>query len=321
MSPENNEFIIPNEYFGQRLDQVLAQLMPDYSRSKIQDWLKKGLILLNRQTATAKSKVQGGEIVSFAQAQALAEIAEPQWTAQAIDLNIVYEDAFLLVINKPVGLVVHPGAGNQNGTLANALVHHAPELANVPRNGIVHRIDKETSGLLVVARSLSAHNDLVNQLENREFEREYLAVCQGVMTAGGKVDAPIGRHPQQRVRMAVVRNGKPAVTHYRVLEKFRAHTFLRLKLETGRTHQIRVHMAHIHYPLVGDPVYGGRLKMPAGISEDLRQCLSQFRRQALHAASLGLHHPDSGEFVHWQIDLPDDMQHLLAELRADKPSD
>ncbi|MDH5730032.1 MAG: 23S rRNA pseudouridine(1911/1915/1917) synthase RluD, partial [Gammaproteobacteria bacterium] len=234
---------------------------------------------------------------------------------------IVYEDAFLLVINKPVGLVVHPGAGNQNGTLANALVHHAPELANVPRNGIVHRIDKETSGLLVVARSLSAHNDLVNQLENREFEREYLAVCQGVMTAGGKVDAPIGRHPQQRVRMAVVRNGKPAVTHYRVLEKFRAHTFLRLKLETGRTHQIRVHMAHIHYPLVGDPVYGGRLKMPAGISEDLRQCLSQFRRQALHAASLGLHHPDSGEFVHWQIDLPDDMQHLLAELRADKPSD
>jgi 23S rRNA pseudouridine1911/1915/1917 synthase len=236
---------------------------------------------------------------------------------QAIDLDIVYEDACLILINKPAGLVVHPAAGNPDGTLQNALLHHDPELIQLPRAGIIHRLDKETTGLLVIARTPAAHKALVEQLQAREFDREYRAVATGVMTAGGSVDEPIGRHPTQRIKMAVHRAGKEAVTHYRVLERFRAHTYLKINLETGRTHQIRVHMAHLRYPLVGDPVYAGRLRQPAGASEQLREALRRFRRQALHALKLGLTHPESGEWMEWESPLPEDMQLLLEALRAD----
>ncbi|WP_455217043.1 23S rRNA pseudouridine(1911/1915/1917) synthase RluD, partial [Kaarinaea lacus] len=240
-----------------------------------------------------------------------------RWQPQKLPLDIVYEDDAVIVINKPPGLVVHPGAGNRDSTLGNALLHHAPELESVPRAGVVHRIDKDTSGLLVIARTLQAQKSLVEQLQARSFEREYEALTQGVMTAGGTVDAPIGRHPVNRLRQAVVASGKEAITHYRVREKFRAHTFISVKLETGRTHQIRVHMAHIHYPLVGDPVYGGRLRIPANASPELENALRSFKRQALHAARLGFVHPKSGKPVEWQVAMPDDMAHLIEACRED----
>jgi 23S rRNA pseudouridine1911/1915/1917 synthase len=229
----------------------------------------------------------------------------------------VFEDDDLLVINKPPGLVVHPAAGNPDGTLLNALLHHAPDLAALPRAGIVHRLDKDTSGLMMVARNLAAHTRLVADLQARDIRREYLAVVNTVLTAGGEVDAPIGRHPVDRKRMAVVSGGKPAVTHYRVVERYRAHTLVRLRLETGRTHQIRVHMAHIHCPVTGDPVYGGRLRQPRGAGELLRTVLQGFRRQALHAERLAFRHPGSGEPVSWEAPVPPDMQELIEALRED----
>jgi 23S rRNA pseudouridine1911/1915/1917 synthase len=237
--------------------------------------------------------------------------------AQPIALNVVYEDDDLLVINKPPGLVVHPAAGNPDGTLLNALLYHAPDLAALPRAGIVHRLDKETSGLMMVARNLAAHTRLVAALQARDIRREYLAVVNTVLTAGGEVNAPIGRHPVDRKRMAVVSGGKPAVTHYRVVERFRAHMLVRLRLETGRTHQIRVHMAHIHCPVTGDPVYGGRLRQPRGAGDSLRTVLQGFRRQALHAQRLALQHPGSGEPVSWEAPVPPDMQELVEALRED----
>lgn len=230
---------------------------------------------------------------------------------------MVYEDDALLVINKPAGLVVHPAVGNRNGTMQNALLHYAPELAGLPRAGIVHRLDKNTTGLLVVARTLAAHKHLVDKLQNREFEREYLTVVNGVMTAGGTVDAPIGRHPVDRLRMAVNESGKPAVTHYRVIERFRAHTWVRVQLETGRTHQIRVHMAYKRYPIVGDPTYGGRFRVPPDSSESLLNTLRDFRRQALHAARLGLQHPETGEMMQWEVPVPEDMEKLIQALQQD----
>ena len=236
-------------------------------------------------------------------------------------LEILYEDSALIVLNKPPGLVVHPGAGNREGTLVNALLHHAPELANVPRAGVVHRLDKDTSGLLVVARTLAAHTHLVAQLQARTVKREYFAIVAGVMTAGGTIEAPVGRHPSERTRMAVVVGGREAVTHYRVLERFRGHTYVRVNLETGRTHQIRVHMAHLHYPLVGDPTYGGRLRLPADSSSTLREALRHFKRQALHAGVLGLIHPESGAALQWDAPLPADMQQLLEALRSDAESE
>lgn len=304
---------IPIELDGKRLDQALAVLFQEYSRSRLQQWIREGQIQVDSRVLRPKDKVYVGQQVT------LTAILTPEgdWEAQDIPLTIVYEDEYLLVIDKPAGLVVHPAAGNASGTMLNALLHHAPQLENLPRAGIVHRLDKETSGLLVVAKDLSAHKALVAQLQARAFTREYLAVVTGVMTAGGTVDAPIGRHPVQRKRMAVVDNGKPAVTHYRVEERFRAHSLIRVRLETGRTHQIRVHMAYVHFPLVGDPVYGGRLKLPKGCSSELAEVLRQFRRQALHAARLGLTHPHSGESLVWEAALPADMQGLLAALRAD----
>jgi len=304
---------IPPSCAGMRLDQALAQLFGEYSRSRLSQWLKAGQVRVNGQQLRGRDKVWGGE-----QVQIHAELEEQtDWQAEAIPLDIVYEDEQLLVINKPAGLVVHPAAGNPAGTLVNALLHHDASLNTIPRAGVVHRLDKDTSGLLVVARTLTAQKSLVEQLQAHSLLREYQAVVMGVLTAGGSVDAPVGRHRVQRKRMAVTPNGKPAVTHYRVVERFRAHSWIRCRLETGRTHQIRVHMAHIHHPLVGDPVYGGRLRLPKKCNETLAESLRHFRRQALHAGRLGLVHPSSGETLEWEAALPADMESLLASLRAD----
>ena len=311
--PEVFSQTIPTELAGQRLDQALTAMFPDYSRARLQRWIKDGCVTVDGVHMKPRDQVHGGQRVQLS--VVLEE--ETRWRPQALPLDIVYEDASVIVINKPAGLVVHPGAGNVDGTLSNALLHHAPELELVPRAGVVHRIDKDTSGLLVIARTLKAQKSLVEQLQARAFEREYEALTQGVMTAGGTVDAPIGRHPVHRLRQAVVPNGKEAITHYRVLEKFRAHTYIKVKLETGRTHQIRVHMAYIHYPLVGDPLYGGRLRIPAGATSELEEVIRAFKRQALHAARLGFVHPESGKVVEWQVPLPDDMAQLIGACRRD----
>ncbi len=301
--------------YGLRLDFALAQEFPDYSRARIQDWIKKGFVLVNGQEVTSpKSKLEGLESIEI---NAIIEV-QGEWKPQAIELDITYEDDDLLVINKPAGLVVHPGAGNKDGTLVNALLHHAPELANLPRAGIIHRLDKETTGLLVVAKTIAAHTDLVEQLQNRAFTREYDAVTNRVMVSGSTVDAPIGRHPTKRTSMAVTPEGKRAITHYRIVEKFLDHSHIKLRLETGRTHQIRVHMAHLKFPLIGDPLYGGRFRTPTRITEELRQTIATFKRQALHASLLGLKHPATGEYIEWRAPLPNDMNQLLIELRKNK---
>ncbi len=312
-STEHLSSRIPHEMAGMRLDQALAELFSDYSRARLQQWIRNGLVTVDDRQLRAKDKVLGGERVDVMATLEDEVSSQPQ----RIPLEVLYEDEALLVINKPAGLVVHPAAGNPDGTMLNALLHHAPELVSVPRAGIVHRLDKETSGLLVVARTLKAQTHLVQQLQERAFEREYEAVAVGVMLSGGSVDAPIGRHPVDRKRMAVTQRGRPAVTHHRVAERFRAHTHTRVQLETGRTHQIRVHMAHIRYPLFGDPVYGGRLRIPPKSSEQFTEALRNFRRQALHAVRLGLTHPESGEVMQWQAPLPADMEYLLRVLRED----
>ncbi len=306
--------VIDTRHAGKRLDQVLALLFPDYSRSRLQEWLKEGMVTLDGAPATRpRDKVLGGEeVVLHARQEDRVEDLP-----QSIPLDLLYEDDALLVINKPAGLVVHPAAGNPDGTMLNALLHYDAGLAQIPRAGIVQRLDKDTSGVLVVARTLAAHNSLVAQLQARSMKREYRAIVCGVLTAGGRVDEPIGRHPRQRLKMAVIPGGKPAVTHYRVLERFRAHSYLQVNLETGRTHQIRVHMAHIHYPLVGDPLYGGRLRIPAGASQELAEGLRGFKRQALHARMLGLEHPVTGEWLEWGVELPADLQELLERMRRD----
>jgi len=305
--------IIPQEMAGMRLDQALASVFPAYSRARLQDWIRQGQVTVNDRRLRPRDKIQGGESVEI-----IATADERvTWRAESIPLNIIYEDEALFIVNKPAGLVAHPGAGNHAGTLLNALLSHAPELTSVPRAGIVHRLDKDTSGLLVVARTLIAHKSLVEQLQARALKREYEALVYGVMTAGGEVNAPIGRHPVHRTRMAVVAAGKPAVTHYRVIARFREHSHIRVQLETGRTHQIRVHMAHIHHPIIGDPLYGGRLRLPKGCNAELIDIIRGFKRQALHAAQLGLHHPLTGVWQQWEVSLPRDMSELLAALRAD----
>lgn len=299
-----------------RLDQALAELFPEHSRSRLQEWIRTGRVMLDAKPPRAKDRVRGGEQVDI---EPVMEEHAP-WQPQAIALDVVYEDELLIVVNKPAGLVAHPAPGNPDQTLVNALLHRYPELAQVPRAGVVHRLDKDTSGLLVVARTPTARTALVAQLQARAFLREYEAVVVGGMVAGGTVEAALGRHPVERKRMAVQEEGRAAITHYRVVRRFRAHTHVRLRLETGRTHQIRVHMAHIRHPLVGDPVYGGRLRLPPGASEALIAALRGFKRQALHAARLGLTHPVSGEMLEWQAPLPDDMAQLLAALEADAGS-
>jgi 23S rRNA pseudouridine1911/1915/1917 synthase len=308
---------VPDEFAGQRLDQTVAQLFSDFSRSRLQEWIKSGSLLVDGQIKKPREKLLGGEYIE------INATLEPnrEWEAEPMDLPIVYEDEDILVLNKPVGLVVHPAAGHQGGTLLNALLHHHPDLAQLPRAGIVHRLDKDTSGLMVVAKNLVAHADLVGQLQLRTVSREYEAITMGVMTGGGTVEAAVGRHPTDRKKQAVIQEGfsggKHAVTHYRVLKKFFAHTHIRVKLETGRMHQIRVHMAHMHYPLVGDATYGGRLRLPQGATAELQEALRGFSRQALHAKALGLEHPRTGEHMQWEVDLPADMQHLLTVLNAD----
>ena len=305
---------VPDSCLGKRLDQTLAIMFPDYSRSRLKDWILAGSVMVNDETLTrAREKMYGGERITIN-----AEVeAEQRYEAQNIELDIVYEDDDILVINKPAGLVVHPGAGNPDGTVLNALLHHFPAIDVVPRAGIVHRLDKDTTGLMVVAKTIAAQTNLVDALQLREITREYEAIANGLMTAGGLVDEPIGRHPTKRTNMAVTFSGRPSVTHYRVMEKYRLHTRLRLRLETGRTHQIRVHMAHITHPLVGDPVYGGRPRPPKNSTPELLTKLRNFKRQALHAAMLSLYHPITGELMTWHADLPDDFVELVELLHAD----
>lgn len=309
----HHTLIISEAHANERLDQALAKLLPEYSRTQIQDWISAGMVLVDNKPAKAKMKIKGGETI---QIEATPK-AQPQWTAQEIPLSIVYEDEALIVINKPVGLVVHPGTGNADRTLLNALLHHIPSLQMLPRAGILHRLDKDTSGLLVIAKTPAALKELSHQLKKRSLLREYQAIVYGTMISGGMVEAPIGRHPLQRKRMAVVETGKPAVTHYRIAEKYRALTRLKVRLETGRTHQIRVHMAYIHHPLVGDMTYGGRVQLSKGMTPELIEALRQFKRQALHAYGLGLTHPLTHEFMRWEIDLPEDIKRLIQLLRDD----
>ncbi len=301
---------IPPEYAGKRLDQTLAALFPEFSRSQIQQWIRAGDVSLDAARPRQRDKLTGGEMVEIRVSLAPALV----WKAQAIPLQIIYQDAELLVIDKPAGMVVHPAVGNYEGTLLNGLLDYAPELKNLARAGIVHRLDKDTSGLLVVARTERTRLSLIKQLRARSLEREYLAIVNGVMVAGGTVEAPIARHHRERTRMAVSARGKPAISHYRVMAKYRAHTLLQVKLESGRTHQIRVHMAHLRYPILGDPVYGGRLLMPSASGEKLIQALRGFKRQALHAVKLGLIHPLSGKKMQWTCPPPMDMQELIKVL-------
>ncbi|MDR0480364.1 MAG: 23S rRNA pseudouridine(1911/1915/1917) synthase RluD [Gallionellaceae bacterium] len=314
---------VPDDCAGLRLDQALAKLLPDYSRSRLQEWITQGLAQLDGAAATVKQKVHGGETIVVAPQ---AHPAEQPYRAEAIALHIVFEDDSILVIDKPAGLVVHPGSGNWDGTLLNALLHHAPQLAGIPRAGIVHRLDKDTSGLLVVAKTLTAQTALVRQLQARTVKREYYALVYGEVARDGMIDAPLGRHPAQRTKMAIVPSGKPAVTHYQVAERFPAIatgtgqgcTLLRCRLETGRTHQIRVHLASIRHPLVGDHTY---LKGAQKCPPSLRELLTAFPRQALHAAQLGLEHPASGAWMEWQAPLPPDFAGLLQQMRATMEAD
>ncbi|GED23880.1 23S rRNA pseudouridine(1911/1915/1917) synthase RluD [Halomonas halmophila] len=305
---------IPDHMAGFRLDQVAAELFSDYSRERLKAWIKQGALTVDGVPARPRDRVHGGEWLALT-----VELEEEaRFEPQDIPLQVVFEDDDVLIIDKPPGLVVHPAAGNPDGTLLNGLLHHCNALASVPRAGIVHRLDKDTSGLMVVAKTLAAQHALVEQLQARTVSREYDAVTVGQMTAGGRVDAPIGRHPGDRKRQAVNESGKPAVTHYRVIERFRAHTHVRCRLETGRTHQIRVHLAHLRYPLIGDPVYGGRLKLPAGAGDTLKEVLREFPRQALHARKLAFVHPSTGATMTLRAPLPDDLLMLLDFLRDDR---
>ncbi len=305
---------IPEELSGQRLDVVLAELMPDYSRSRLKQWLLEGQILLDGQQVKPKTKVYGDQQL---QLNIKAVDVDDVCVAEDIPLNIVYQDESLIVVNKPAGLVVHPAAGHRQGTLQNALLFFDKTLADVPRAGIVHRLDKDTSGLMVVARTLASHKYLVNQIQQRDVHREYQTLVHGVMTGGGTVDQPIGRHAHDRVRMTVREDGRPSVTHYRVLDRYRVYTHLHVELETGRTHQIRVHMQHLRHPVVGDPVYAGRSRLPAGADENFIELLKNFKRQALHAWRLSLNHPETGELIQWEAPLPEDMVNLITGMKKD----
>jgi 23S rRNA pseudouridine1911/1915/1917 synthase len=309
------ELTIPPELAGLRLDSALARLMPEHSRTRIKGWIDAGAVKIDRVARKPRDIVEAGSRVRVQ--MSVQAVAEPQVLPESIALRVIHQDRDVLVIDKPAGLVVHPGAGNPRHTLQNALLGLDPTLAALPRAGLIHRLDKDTSGLLVIARTPPAQTSLSRQLEARTMSREYLAACVGVMTGGGTVDEPIGRHRGDRLRMAVRAAGRPAVTHYRVLERFRGHTYLSVKLETGRTHQIRLHLSHIKYPIVGDPVYGGRLALPRGATPGLIETLRGFKRQALHAAALGFVHPRTGKALSLQSSVPADFAHLLAVLRED----
>ena len=307
------EALVPIQCHGMRLDQVAAELFPDYSRNRLATWIKEGRLTVDGRTVKPRDKATASAKVT------LIVTDEPviDWQPQSLPLDIIFEDEHILVVNKPAGVVVHPAAGHADGTLVNALLAHAPELDALPRGGIVHRLDKETSGIMFVARSSLAHKSLVAQLSERTVSRTYCAVCTGALTGGGKIDAPIARHPTARTKMAVVADGKPAVTHYRIAHRFKHYTQLQVNLETGRTHQIRVHMAHRKWPLIGDPVYGGRQRVPAGASDFLMSTLRGFPRQALHAQALEFEHPVSGGWMKFESDLPDDLVNLLEVLERE----
>ncbi|RZA18995.1 MAG: 23S rRNA pseudouridine(1911/1915/1917) synthase RluD [Lysobacteraceae bacterium] len=312
-SNEPRHAIVPESAAGRRLDAVVAELFPEYSRSRLSAWIKSGDVSVDGASARGRDPVRGGESV------ALTVVQETQTHAVAEDipLDVLYEDPEVFVINKPAGLVVHPGAGNHAGTLVNALLHRDPTLELLPRAGIVHRLDKDTSGVMVVARTLPAHTSLVAQLSAREVHRQYLAIVVGALVSGGSAKTGIDRHPRDRLRMAVSEDGKDAVTHYRLRERFRNHTALECRLETGRTHQIRVHMAHLKHPIVGDPLYGGSFKLPKGASDEFIAALRGFKRQALHAEVLEFSHPATGDPVRCTAPVPEDMQRLMKLLRED----
>ena len=307
------EALVPIQCHGMRLDQVAAELFPDYSRNRLASWIKEGRLMVDGRTVKPRDKATASAQVT------LMVTHEPviDWQPQRLPLDIIFEDEHILVVNKPAGVVVHPAAGHADSTLVNALLAHAPELDALPRGGIVHRLDKETSGIMFVARTSLAHKSLVAQLSERTVSRTYCAVCTGALTGGGKIDAPIDRHPMARTKMAVVADGKPAVTHYRIAHRFKHYTQLQVNLETGRTHQIRVHMAHRKWPLIGDPVYGGRQRVPAGASDLLISTLRGFPRQALHAQAIEFEHPASGDWMEFETDLPDDLVNLLEVLERE----
>jgi len=312
---ETLTIIIPKRMTGERLDVALSEMLPDYSRSKITAWIKSGDALINNKAFKPKDKVKGSQVVMLS----LNKKQNNDWSAENIALNIVFEDEDIIIINKPFGLVTHPGAGNWNGTLANALLYYDSKLSKLDRAGIVHRLDKNTSGLMVIARNEKSQKYLVEQLQSHSVVREYSAIVYGHMISGGSVNDPIGRDPKDRVKQAVSSNGKDATTHYRVIDRFKSHTHVKAVLETGRTHQIRVHLSHIGYPLLGDPMYGGRVRFPKKASEILKESLLGFKRQALHSKKLTLNHPSTGELMSWKAPLPDDMLELLDILNEFDP--
>ena len=304
---------VPEDLAGNRLDQIAANLFPRYSRARLQSLIKEGKLLVNGKESRAKDRLQMGDRIAVTiELQTTLE-----YQAEQIPLQIIYEDKSLMILNKDAGIVVHPAAGNWSGTLLNGLLNWEPKLRAIPRAGIVHRLDKDTSGIMVVAKTIESHTSLINQLQQRSVKREYEAVVVGVMTGGGIVDAPLGRHPVHRKKQAVNEAGKEAITHYKVINRYRSHTHVQLNLETGRTHQIRVHMAHIKHRLVGDQLYGGRLQMPAASSPELRGTLQNFKRQALHAKKISLTHPEKGEKMEWEVERAEDMQKLLTSLKSD----
>jgi len=305
--------IIPDAMSGKRLDQALAELLPEHSRARLQGWIRDDYVQIDKKSMRPRDKVHGGE-----QVEIRAEI-ESQISAapEDIPLEIVFEDEHLIIINKPAGLIVHPGAGNPQHTLMNALLHHDQQLEQVARAGIVHRLDKDTTGLLVVARTPQSHTYLANQLQTRKIHREYVTIVSGIMTAGGTINQPIGRHRTHRTKMAVVKNGRPSTTHYRIIKKYKHHTQLQVNLETGRTHQIRVHLTWLHYPIIGDPVYGGKKQLVKGMDPNLANYITDFPRQALHARAIQLHHPLSKEMMTWQAPIPEDMAELINTLETD----
>jgi len=305
------QIIIPERMIDQRIDAALSEMLPDYSRSKVTAWIKSGDALINKKKFKPKDKVSGNEMVFLT----LTQKDNNYWLPEKIDLNIVYEDDHIIVINKPFGLVTHPGAGNLNGTLANALLYHDSSLSSLDRSGIVHRLDKNTSGLMVVSKNLKSQKFLVEQLQNHLVEREYSAIVYGHMISGGSINEPIGRDSKDRVKQTISANGKEAISHYRVIDRFKSHTHVKVVLETGRTHQIRVHLSHIGHPLIGDPMYGGRVRFPKKANTKLKHTLSHFDRHALHSKKLTLDHPATGESMTWKANLPNDMQALLSSLK------
>lgn len=305
---------IPEALSGKRLDMALSILFPEYSRARLQEWIKSGYVTVDSKILKPRDPVKTLQKIEILATISIQENAKPQ----AIELNIIYEDEDIIIINKPVGLVVHPGAGQHDNTLLNAILHHAPKLAQIPRAGIIHRIDKDTSGLLVIAKTIEAHTKLVAAMQEHQIKREYEAVVYGALTSGGTIDAPIGRHKIKRTAMAVTTTGKIAITHYRIIERFTTFTHIKVTLETGRTHQIRVHMAHIHHPIIGDQTYGGRLKIPKNTTAELQEYLQLFKRQALHARKLILNHPKTNKLIEAEAPLQKDMIQLLQLLRKNE---